>query len=182
MQEIARILREDDPQAWERLVTELSPLLIALAGRTFSKYGYSADRATCEDVASQVWVNLLAHERKLLKSCRSESDFMPLLHTLVRNRSIDHIRKNRRYRDEQEAEPDEGHSSSPAPELEREWLQTHIQALPTRERCVIELFFLQELSYKEIELCSGIPLNSIGPTLKRGLRNLRSRIENEESS
>lgn len=47
---------------------------------------------------------------------------------------------------------------------------------------MIDLFYLQDLSYHDIHEVSGIPENSIGPTLKRALKNLRRRIENEEGT
>jgi RNA polymerase sigma factor (sigma-70 family) len=65
--------------------------------------------------------------------------------------------------------------------LEREWLLRHIRALPPRERLLIELFYLQDLSYHDIHQVSGIPENSIGPTLQRALKHLRQRIESEEN-
>lgn len=69
MQDLDAILAGDD-RAWYRVVQEYTPLLCGLAGRTFSKYGFPSDPATFEDIAAQVWVNLLAHDRKLLQTCR----------------------------------------------------------------------------------------------------------------
>ena len=168
--------------AWEHLVAEHNPLLKGLAHRNFSKYGYEADEATCEDICSNIWVQLLANDRTLLRQCLEEDRLLPMLHTLARNRSIDHIRKFRNLtlsdtelRPEFPTEP-----RTHAPGLEREWLLRHIRSLPQRERAVIELFYLQDLTYREIHQVSGISENSIGPTLQRALKRLRERIESEE--
>ena len=181
MRDLDAILSGDET-AWRRVVEEYSPLLRGLAGRTFSKYGYSFDPSTCEDIASQVWVNLLANDRKVLKTCRDRDAWMPMLHTLVRNRCIDHIRKTRNLSltDQEPLPVEEAVAPKPAPGMEREWLIRHVQSLSDRERTVIDLFFLQELSYREIHEVSGIPENSIGPTLKRALKRLRKRIEAED--
>ncbi len=176
-------LLSGDPAAWESLVREHNALLEGLARRNFSKYGYAADAATCEDIRSQIWQHLLADERRLLRQCLEEDRLLPMLHALARNRCIDHIRKFRRVTfsdgDLQADEPAE--AGSHAPGLEREWLLGHIRALPARERAVIELFYMRELSYQEIHEVSGIPENSIGPTLQRALKHLRHRIETEAS-
>jgi RNA polymerase sigma-70 factor (ECF subfamily) len=169
--------------AWENLVAEHNPLLKGLAHRNFSKYGYAADPAICEDICSHIWHQLLENDRRLLRQCLEEERLLPMLHTLARNRCIDHIRKfskltlsDTELREEQTAEP-----RTHAPGLEREWLLQHIRSLPVRERTVIELFYLQDLSYHEIHEVSGIPENSMGPTLKRALKRLRESIESEES-
>jgi len=182
MQDLDAIL-DGDEEAWNRLVRETTPLLRGLAGRTFAKYGFSADQATCEDMASQVWINLLANERRLLHLCRERQAWAPMLHTLVRNRCIDHMRKTRTVTlPDQDALPEPDHLPTPAPGLRKEWIQGHLNRLPDRERRLIELFFLQDLAYRDIEQTTGIPLNSIGPTLKRGLRRLRQQMEQEDAT
>jgi RNA polymerase sigma-70 factor (ECF subfamily) len=167
----------------ESIAKETLPLLQGLARRNFQKYGYDADTATCEDICSQIWEQLLAHDRKLLQTCLAEDRLLPMLHTLTRNRCIDHIRKFRKLSLTAEEIIPNGSSSSsdPAPGLKREWLLRHVCGLPRRERDVIELFYLQDLTYREIHQVSGIPENSIGPTLQRALKHLRQRIESEDS-
>jgi RNA polymerase sigma-70 factor (ECF subfamily) len=182
MQDHAALLA-GDPAAWDRMVRELLPLLKGLAQRNFSKYGYSADPATCEDICSNIWHQLLADDRRLLRSCLEENRLLPMLHTLARNRCIDHIRKFRKlsFSDTEVRDEEEEHAPAHGAGLEREWLLRHIRALPPRERLLIELFYLQDLSYHDIHQVSGIPENSIGPTLQRALKHLRQRIESEEN-
>lgn len=169
--------------AWDRLVLEHNALLKGLARRNFSKYGYQADAAVCEDMCSQIWHQLLMNNRRLLRTCLEEDRLLPMLHTLARNRCIDHIRKFRKLSySEEELLPEAGGAPpEPAPGLRTDWLLRHIRSLPGRERELIELFYLQDLSYREIHQVSGIPENSIGPTLKRALKRLRKQIESEES-
>lgn len=176
-------LLSDDSAAWDDMVRETLPLLKGLASRNFYKYGYDADAATCEDICSQIWHQLLTNDRKLLRTCLEEDRLLPMLHTLVRNRCIDHIRKFRKLSLSDEDLHVEGtpETPNPTPGLEREWLLSHVHSLPRREQELIELFYLQDLSYREIHQVSGIPENSIGPTLQRALKHLRQRIESEES-
>lgn len=173
----------DDPEGWDTLARKTLPILKGLANRNFCKYGYDADTATCEDICSQIWHQLLAEDRKLLRTCLEEDRLLPMLHTLARNRCIDHIRKFRKlsYSDEELLPESFGAPPEQAPGLRRDWLLNHIRTLTGREREVIELFYLQDLSYREIHQVSGIPENSIGPTLKRALKRLREQIESEES-
>jgi len=175
-------LLSGNPRAWDEMAREYLPLLQGLARRNFFKYGYQADAATCEDIGSQIWHQLLAEDRRLFRVCLEEDRLLPMLHTLARNRCIDHIRKHRNlsYSDEEVYGEEPGEKQNQAPGLEREWLLLHVRSLPRRERELIELFYLQELSYREIHQVSGIPENSIGPTLQRALKHLRNRIESEE--
>lgn len=176
-------LFEGDPAALESWAREHTDLLKALAFRNFSKYGYNADSATCEDICSQVWHQLYDKDRSLLRQCMRENRLLPMLHTLARNRCVDHIRKHRRFHlsDEELAPETPRAEPEQTTGLHREWLIGHVRDLPGREREVIELFYLQDLSYREIHQVSGIPENSIGPTLKRALKHLRQRIESEEN-
>jgi RNA polymerase sigma-70 factor (ECF subfamily) len=48
-----------------------------------------------------------------------------------------------------------------------------IKRLPTRERRVVRLFYLEGRSYEEISTALHLPVNSIGPVLSRARKMLR---------
>ncbi len=51
-----------------------------------------------------------------------------------------------------------------------------IESLPVQYRTVITLFYLEELSYKEIEEITGMPDGTIKSYLNRGRQTIRERI------
>ena len=74
-------------------------------------------------------------------------------------------------------------SHKPASGLETlEEVQRLLRRLPTREREVVRLFYLEGRSYEEISTALHLPVNSIGPVLsrvKKKLANGRARTNSE---
>ena len=63
-----------------------------------------------------------------------------------------------------------------------EEVQRLLRRLPTREREVVRLFYLEGRSYEEISTALHLPVNSIGPVLsrvKKKLSNGRARANSE---
>src|SRR4029077_9794099 len=54
-----------------------------------------------------------------------------------------------------------------------EEVQRLLRKLPTREREVVRLFYLEGRSYEEISAELQIPVNTIGPVLSRARKRLR---------
>ena len=54
-----------------------------------------------------------------------------------------------------------------------EEVQKLLRKLPTREREVVRLFYLEGRSYEEISSALHIPVNTIGPVLSRAKKRLR---------
>jgi RNA polymerase sigma-70 factor (ECF subfamily) len=54
-----------------------------------------------------------------------------------------------------------------------EEVQRLLRKLPTREREVVRLFYLEGRTYEEISSALHIPVNTIGPVLSRAKKKLR---------
>lgn len=175
---LLRRLVGNDPAAWRELVQTYSGLLLGLSRRTFRSYGWQCSDPDCEDVVAEVWRNLLEDDRRLLRRCRERGQFLPMLQALTRHRTVDVLRRRKlwtvRYEEEEmsvaQPEPD------PVPAEELAALPEALGTLSPKERRLVELFYLQEKAYREITLLTGVPLNSIGPTLARSLAKLRKRL------
>lgn len=177
--ELLRLLIDDDHAAWCELVNSYGGLLFGLARNIFERHGRHASRHDIEDAVTAVWRNLLDDERSLLRKCLDRGEILPLLHTLVRNRCIDMMRK-------MGSDPcvpfaAEFLEKIPAPQEENEeeipsgrQIVLAMDSLAAKERTCIKLFYLQERGYREISEITGIPMNSIGPTIRRALDKLRT--------
>jgi RNA polymerase sigma-70 factor (ECF subfamily) len=165
-----------DGGVWHGLVEEYSGFIFAVVRRTYAAYGFTVSHQDVEDTVAEVWKNLIDDEMKVIKRCIEYDNFLPTLHVIARNRSIDRMRKQRRnqermqgYRDVSSAdEPNSVKSNFTGEDLLR-----GIDQLPPKQRILIRLFFLQRKKYREISDLTGIPQNSIGPTLARAVTQLR---------
>lgn len=175
---LQRLLVEDH-DAWCELVRTYTGLLLDVARRTFSTYGFSTSRHDHEDVVSAVWQNLLANERRQVRTCIERRNLLPTLYVLVRNRCVDVMRRQKI-----EAEPIDDDCPVPAPDsvpdldepITPETGLAAMEILSPREKTCVELFFLHDRKYREITDITGIPINSIGPTLQRALDKMRRHI------
>ena len=180
---LARLL-QNDQAAWRDLVRDYSGLLMAIAGRTFAAYGFPAECHDREDVVSEVWRNVLARDRRIIRECLAKGFFLQTLHVLARRRAIDHMR-SRKIRTEPLTEGVEADQQPDAVfdvEYSTAMLQKAIASLAPREKMVIRLFFLQGKSYREIAALTGILPNSIGPTIARALAKLRTYLRKDSVS
>lgn len=179
---VERLLR-DERDAWREVVDEYAGFLFAVARRTFASYGYTAGVHDVEDCVAEVWHNVLAHDRRLLHQCRERGNLLQTLHVLARNRAIDCMRARKlsvRPLNEWDGSdgPETGTHNQPA-ELPPVKLERVLGALALREKIIVSLFFLQRKKYREIAALTGIPQNTIGPTISRALAKMRKAIQSE---
>lgn len=172
---LKRLLR-DDAAAWQELVRLYSGFLLAIARRSFAAYGVRPSGQDLEDAVADVWKNLLENDRRIVRNCLERGNLVQTLQVLARNRSVD-IMRRRTQRTVSLTDHEEQHADRTAPSMldsfSSDALREAMNALTPRERTLINLFFLQGKKYREIANLTGIPQNSIGPTLARALARLR---------
>lgn len=170
-------LADGDREAWAELVTQYSPLLMAVAAKVFSGYGQPPRPQDVEDAVADVWKNLLENKQRILRECELKGNFLQVVHVLARHRAIDILRKRRGRR----LVSLEGNAPVAAPEVgdvtaTAELVAAATLGLQERERTLVQLFFLQGKKYREIAKLTGIPQNSIGPTLARAMNKMRKAL------
>ena len=111
--------------------------------------------------------------------------FKPWLYTCVRNYCLMELRKRTRNLsvslDDSFMEfCDDFHLTIAGENEEREKaLQDCIEALPEKQRISVNYFFLQELSYKEVEERTGFSLKNVKSFIQNGKRNLKLCLEHK---
>lgn len=179
--DLLRRLLDHDATAWRELVEGYSGFLLAMSRKAFASYGVRTAGQDFEDAVADVWKNLLENDRRLIRQCLDRGNFLQTLQVLVRNRSIDLMRK----RQGTTIALTEGRAvAEPAPmpsddDIEPGALTKAMKELTARERTLVNLFFLQGKKYREIAALTGIPQNSIGPTLARAVARLRKELKHE---
>jgi RNA polymerase sigma-70 factor (ECF subfamily) len=180
---LLRNLLKGDELAWQAFIGDYAGLMLGIARRTFATYGFDSATQDAEDAVAEAWRNLLDRNGLLIRKCLKRGNLLQTLIVLARNRAVDIMRKRKGIT----VEFEERHGGSvdfPAPEAPQpsdSALRTAVRKLPDRERTLVTLFFLQRRKYREIAVLTGIPQNSIGPTIARALRRLREDIGPEDT-
>jgi RNA polymerase sigma-70 factor, ECF subfamily len=174
---LLRRLLDGDGAAWGEVVEGYSGFLLAVCRKTFAGYGVRPTGQDTEDAVADVWKNLLENDKRVVRQCVERGNFLQTLQVLARNRSVDIMRK----RQASTVALTDGHApaAEPPPEpaaFSPEQIREAVADLPHREKILVNLFFLQGKKYREIAVLTGIPQNSIGPTLARALARLRKNM------
>ena len=170
-----RVRASGDVAAFSILVTRYRGRLVALARRMLT--GSNSDEA--EDVAQEAFV--AAYDKRA--SFRKGEPFRPWLYRIAVNRCLDRLRMQSRRPSTVEI------GSLPEPALpgsdpinallsyeEEERLQEAVAALPPKLRTVFVLRHLDDLSYDEIAVVTGLPLGTVKTHLFRARADLRAAL------
>jgi RNA polymerase sigma factor (sigma-70 family) len=172
--EVSRLVRSSasgSEAAWNELVRRYSPLVLAVTR------SYQLTAADAQDVSQTVWLRLVEH----MASLREPEALPGWLVTTTARECCRQIRQGRRVlpmdpctagslRHGTAADPDAG--------LERaelhQALRDGLLELPARDQQLLRLRAADPpRSYHEISQLIGMPIGSIGPTLRRSLDRLR---------
>ncbi len=134
-----------------------------------------------EDLCQEVFLRVF----KDLGKFRGESKLSTWIGTIAYNMSITYLRKKGKnimvpvedYSPVTAGMPAEESADKAFDKNNMKKIVHHvIESLPVRYRTVITLFYLEELSYKEIEEITGMPEGTIKSYLNRGRQAIRERV------
>jgi RNA polymerase sigma-70 factor (ECF subfamily) len=140
--------------------------------RTFRlAYAIVHHEADARDIAQEVWLTVW----KQLGNFRGDARFTTWLHPIVTRKSLDHLRKRRRWfdrflpfgtGDENAFEVDEPATTDDARSINEgnetvARVRAAIAALPPKHRVVLALRELEGLSYEEIAAATGVPTGTV---------------------
>ncbi|MEO1435281.1 MAG: sigma-70 family RNA polymerase sigma factor [Bacteroidota bacterium] len=142
-------------------------------------YQVLEDASESEDLLNEVFIKLIHHKQPI-------RHFRNWVYTATKHLAIDKKRKRTHYREaiqkasqvhEQQPNPLSDAPSdgalSPGRERQLKQIKIALHDLPIAQRQCLELFFLQEKTYKEIQTLTGMPLKTIKSHLQNGKRRLR---------
>lgn len=171
-----RVRARGDVEAFARLVARYRSRVLALARRML--VGDLIEDA--EDVAQEAFV--AAYDRRA--TFRRGEPFRPWLYRIAINRCLDRLRAQGRRPAltdwESAPEPEDVREVGPLEILladEREArLQQAVEELPPAHRAVFLLRHLDDLSYEEIALSTGLPMGTVKAYLFRARQTLRQSL------
>ncbi len=154
-----RRLLEGSRDEWETFVREYR--LIAFKAASTAARRFGASSSDVEDAVSELFVELLKDDKKVLRAYRGESAFTTWLTVVAYRVAIREFSKRARAKQVDGARsPVEQRGGGPE-------VLSELAKLPERERRALVLFHVEEASYQEIASRLGIPANQVGMVLLR---------------
>ena len=147
-------------------------------------YQMVKDEQLAQDIVQEAFIRLQAHFNEVEQP-------KAWLYTTVRRMAIDQIRRNRKVvpftrGDAEEEHPDlDPADAAPTPDEEAEThertglLRVCIERLAPREKTLVQLKFVEELSYKEIAARMGMTVSNVGYSLHHALKALELELKEE---
>ena len=172
--------RAIDPQTDEDLVARVREGHQASLGLLWDRYAhplfgvglkYFKDGPTSEDAVVDVFTRL----PELLKA-HVIGNFRPWLHTVMRNHCLQMLRKSgKEVHGEQVLErlPDEAGDDHVLHEATLQQLEHAIDELNDAQRTCIRLFYLERLSYAQVQQRTSLDFDQVRSHLQNGRRNLK---------
>ena len=164
---IERIRDAQDQTAFAALFRHFAPRVKAFLMRSGANPSLAEE--TMQEVMATIWQKSHMYDP-------SRANPSTWIFTIARNRMIDGLRKQNRPEPEElfwgnQEEPDQ--ADVLALQQESAKLKEAIQALPEKQRLLIEKSFYGDLSHNEIAAETGIPLGTIKSRIRLALERLR---------
>jgi RNA polymerase sigma-70 factor (ECF subfamily) len=137
-----------------------------------------------EDMAAEVLLQIVAHDYAILRQFRGNSSLATYLTVIARRICVHELARRFATREVQpsgergDLDDVEAEDAPRTPGLESlEEVEKLLSKLPSREREVVRLHYIEGRSYEEISTELNIPVNSIGPILSRARKKLRKDVK-----
>lgn len=180
--EIIEQLKQGNGKAFRRLVENYQKLVVNTC------YGMVHSREDAEDIAQDVFVEVYRN----VDSFRADAKLSTWLYRIAVNRSLNHIRDNKKHKWFQSFESEVGDknrqllqlesSKADQPEYDLEnkqraiLLHEAINTLPDNQRVAFTLSKYEELSYQEISEVMEMSVSSVESLLFRAKKNLQKKL------
>jgi RNA polymerase sigma-70 factor (ECF subfamily) len=164
------------PGAWNDFVDRFLGLIYHVVHHTAHLRSIRLPAEDIEDLAAEVLLQIVAHDYAVLRQFKRRSSLATYLTVISRRICVHELARKAAAR---EVQPPAEHQeleeeAPPARGLESlEEVEKLLRRLPSREREVVRLHYIEGRTYEEISTELKIPVNSIGPILSRARKKLR---------
>jgi RNA polymerase sigma-70 factor (ECF subfamily) len=164
------------PGAWNDFVDRYLGMIYHVIHYTAHLRSVKLTPEDVEDVAAEILLQIVSDDYRVLRDFRRESSLATYLTVVARRICIHELNKKWGKPVPGAAAPVREPEDRPRQEVGLESLEevaALLRKLPTRERQVVRMFYLEGRTYEEIATAMNIPVNSIGPVLSRAKRKLK---------
>ncbi len=162
------------PRAWEDFVDRYLGLVLHVVNHTAQSRSIRLRPEDVEDLSGEVFLSVVKNDFEVLRRFRGESSLATYLTVIARRVVVREMLK----RNPVSSAAANGHAEAEADDaLERITNEDEVarlmEGLEGAEADCIRLFHLEGKSYAEISEATGMPQNSVGPTLTRARDKMR---------
>ena len=176
--ELIRRCLHHEPGAWNDFVDRFLGLMYHVVHHTSHLRSFPLQPHDVEDLAAQVLLQIVDNDYAALRQFRGKSSLAAYLTVIARRTCVNELARRAaaqaNHQQAAHAAEEAAPPARPKPGLETlEEVGKLLKKLPSRERKVVRLFYLEGRSYEEISTTLNIPVNSIGAILSRARKKLR---------
>jgi RNA polymerase sigma-70 factor (ECF subfamily) len=167
------------PGAWNDFVDRYLGLIYHVVHHTAHLRSTPLRPEDVEDLAAEVLLQIVAGDYAVLRQFRGTCSLATYLTVIARRICVHELARRAAAR---EVQPPAGvPEPAPEPDLPKaqgleslEEVEKLLGKLPSKEREVVRLYYLEGRNYEEISTELNVPVNSIGPILSRARKKLRT--------
>jgi RNA polymerase sigma-70 factor (ECF subfamily) len=132
-----------------------------------------------EDLAAEILLQIVSGDYAVLRQFKGHCSLATYLTVIARRICVHELARRSAAREVQPASGEkvnefEDEEQARAHDLENlEEVEKLLRKLPSKEREVVRLHYLEGRTYEEISTAMNIPVNTIGPILSRARKKLR---------
>jgi len=160
---------------------DLFRLLVRRYERTIFGMGISffRNREDASDFTQDVFLKVY----RSLSRFEGRSRFSTWLYKIAYNTAVNEVNRKKEYKSLAEEDSNLLVSTNETPErilirkASKQAILEALEGLPERYRLCVDMFFFYEQSYQEIEVITGIPVNTIKSHVFRAKKLLRDKLE-----
>lgn len=162
------------PRAWEDFVDRFMGLVTHVINHTAQSRSIRLTPEDRDDMASEVFLAVVKDDLAVLRHFRGQSSLATYLTVVSRRVVVQQLLRRRAAPTGVAA----GETAAPDPHFQqqlsdRDEVARLLEELEGTEAEVVRLYHLEGKSYREISSSTGMPENSIGPTLSRAREKMR---------
>jgi RNA polymerase sigma-70 factor (ECF subfamily) len=165
------------PHAWEDFVDRFLGLVVHVVRHTAYARSIAVSPHDLDDLAAEVFIAILADDHAVLRRFRGQSSLATYLTVIARRVVVKELLKRRIVANPADTTEMQNVEDGAGPVEERlanhEEVERLLGELPDEEADIVRLYHLEGKSYGEISRQTGVPENSIGPTLSRARSKMR---------
>ena len=169
---------QHDPGAWNDFVDRFIGLIYHVIHYTAHLRSAPLTPEQVEDIAQEVLLQVVANDYAVLKQFRGRSSLATYLTVIARRICVHQLAKlapaHKPLPADMKRTEEEDHPRARVGLERQEEVLRLLRRLPSKEREVVRLFYLEGRTYEEISAALNMPVNTIGPVLSRAKKRLKA--------
>lgn len=181
-------LVEGHPTTWREFIDRYGSLIRSRVADVAITMGKGSDWATIDDITAEVFASLITNDSAALRAFAFRSGlgtYLAVIATRVARRNLFRslrLPSQQWSEDSTDTSPADPSTSPEQTAISQEQVQqilSSVNRLPDAWRQIVISHYRDGMTYQQISEKHGVPLGSIGTTLRRAEQRIRSWIEQE---